>query len=62
MIEKVISGLFYFWVFELHDNKASHTLLIKEFMGNLNKDTVAKSGRGFRTRIEAVVGGKRRFF
>ncbi len=56
MIEKVISGLFYFLVFELHDNKASHTLLIKEFMGNLNKDT------GARTKIEAVVGGKRRFF
>jgi hypothetical protein len=47
---------------ELHVNKASHntvaSLVVKvnEVMGNLNKDTVAKAcGRGFRTKIEAVV-------
>jgi hypothetical protein len=34
---------------------------IKELMGNLDKDTVAKAYGGFRIKIEAV-GGKRRFF
>ncbi len=48
-------------VFELHVNKASHNTVtslvmkIKELMGNLDKDTVAKACRGFRTRFEAVV-------
>jgi hypothetical protein len=48
-------------VFELHFNKASHNTVpslvmkIKELMGNLDKDTVAKAYRGFRTKIEAVV-------
>jgi hypothetical protein len=48
-------------VFELHVNKASHNTIasmlvkIKELMGNLDKDTMAKSCCGFRTKIEAMV-------
>jgi hypothetical protein len=35
---------------------------IKELMGNLDKDTVAKAYRGFRTKIEAVVEVNGNFF
>jgi hypothetical protein len=55
-------------VFELHVNKAHHNTVaslmttIKEVMGNLDKDTVAKPCRCFRTRIEAVVKAKGDFF
>ena len=35
---------------------------IKELMGNLDKDTVAKAYRGFRTKIEAVVEVNGDFF
>jgi hypothetical protein len=35
---------------------------IKEVMGNLDKDTVAKACHCFRTRIEAVVETKGDFF
>jgi hypothetical protein len=54
-------------VFELHFNKAHHNTIaslvvtIKEVMGNLDKDTVAKACRCFRTRIEAVVVANRDF-
>ena len=55
-------------VFELHVNKASHNTVtslmmkIKEMMGNLDIDTVAKACRGFRTRFEAVVEVNGDFF
>jgi hypothetical protein len=54
-------------VFELHVNKAHHNTIaslvvtIKELKGNLDKDTVAKACRCFRTRIEAVVEANRDF-
>jgi hypothetical protein len=54
-------------VFELHVNKAHHNtiaslvVMIKEVMGNLDKDTVAKASRCFRTRIEVVVEANRDF-
>jgi hypothetical protein len=35
---------------------------IKEVMGNLNKDTVAKACRGFSTRFEVVVEVNGDFF
>ncbi len=55
-------------VFELHVNKAHHSTVaslmatIKELMGILNKETVAKACRSFQTRIEAVVEANRDFF
>ncbi len=55
-------------VFELHVNKAHHNTVatlvvtIKEVMGNLDKDTVAKPCRCIRTRIEGVVEAKGDFF
>ncbi len=55
-------------VFELHVNKAHHNTIaslvvtIKEVMGNLDKDTVAKACRCFRIRIAAVVEANRDFF
>ncbi len=55
-------------VFELHINKAHHNTAaslmatIKELMGNLDKDTVAKACHSFQTRIEAVVEANRVFF
>jgi hypothetical protein len=36
--------------------------MIKELMGNLDKDTVAKACCSFQTRIEAVVKANRDFF
>ncbi len=54
--------------FELHDNKAPHmtvtsmVIKIKKLMGNLDKDTVAKACRCFRTRFEAVVEVNGDFF
>jgi hypothetical protein len=47
--------MFNFGRFELHVNKASDNTVtslmvkIKEVMGNLDKDTLAKACRGFRT-------------
>jgi hypothetical protein len=55
-------------VFELHVNKAHHNTVaslmvtIKEVMGNLDNDTVAKACRCFRTKIEAVAVAKGNFF
>ena len=55
-------------VFELHVIKAHHNTVtslmatIKELKGNLDKDTVAKACRCFRTKIEAVVEAKGDFF
>jgi len=53
---------YYVWgVCELHVNKAPHNTVeslvakIKEVMGNLDRDTVEKACRRFRSRIEAVV-------
>ncbi len=53
---------YYVWgVCELDVNKAPHNTVeslvakIKEVMGNLDRDTVAKACRRFRSRIEAVV-------
>ncbi len=54
--------------FELHVNKAHHNIVaslvvtIKEVLGILDKDTVAKACRCFRTIIEAVVETKGDFF
>jgi hypothetical protein len=55
-------------VFELHVNKAHHNTIaslvvtIKEVMDNLDKDTMTKACRCFRTRIEAVVEANRDLF
>jgi hypothetical protein len=55
-------------VFELHVIKALHNtiaslvLTVKEEMGNFDTDTVAKTCRCFRTRIEVVVEANRDFF
>ncbi len=55
-------------VFEFHVNKAYHNTFaslmatIKEVMGNLDKDTVAKACRCFRARIEELVEAKGDFF
>jgi hypothetical protein len=35
---------------------------IKELMGNLDKDTLAKASHGFHTKIQAAVEIKRWFF
>jgi hypothetical protein len=54
--------------FELHVNKAHHIIIvslvvtIKEMMGNLDMDTVAKACRCFRTRIEVAVEANGDFF
>ncbi len=53
---------------EFHVSKAHHNTIaslvvtIKEVMGNLDKDTVAKACRCFRTRFEEVVEANRDFF
>ncbi len=55
-------------VFELHVIKALHNTIaslvvtVKEMMGNFDTDTVAKTCRCFRTRIEVVVEANRDFF
>jgi hypothetical protein len=36
-----------------HNTVASLVVKLNEVMGNLNKDTVAKACRGFRTKMEA---------
>jgi hypothetical protein len=48
-------------VLEFLNNEASHNTFpslvvkIKELMGNLDKDTVAKASHGFHTKIETIV-------
>ncbi len=55
-------------IFELHVIKAHHNTIaslvvtVKEVMGNLDTDTVAKTCRCFPTRIEVVVEANRDFF
>ncbi len=55
-------------VFKLHVNKAHHNTIaslvvrFKEVMVNLDKDTVAKACRCFRTRIEGLVEANRDLF
>ncbi len=55
-------------VFELHVIKALHNTIaslvvtVKEMMGNFDTDTVAKTCRCFRTKIEVVVEANRDFF
>jgi hypothetical protein len=55
-------------VFELHVNKVHHIIItslmatIKEVMGNLDTDTVAKACHCFRTRTEVVVEANGDFF
>ena len=55
-------------VFELHVIKAHHNTVtslvvtVMEMMGNFDTDTVAKTCRYFRTRIEVVVEANRDFF
>ncbi len=46
----------------LHNTIASLVVTVKEMMGNFDKDTVAKTCRCFRTRIEVVVEANRDFF
>jgi hypothetical protein len=55
-------------VFELHVDKAHHIIIaslvvtIKDVLGNLDTDTVAKACHCFRTRIEFVVEANSDFF
>jgi hypothetical protein len=46
----------------LHNTVDSLVAKIKEVMGNLDRDTLAKACRRFRTRLEAVVEGNGDFF
>ncbi len=56
-------GVFELLVIKAYRNTvASLVVTIKEVMGNLDKDTVPKACRCFRTRIEAVVEANRDFF
>jgi hypothetical protein len=56
-------GVFELLVITAHHNIiASLVVTIKEVMGNLNTDTLAKACRCFRTRIQVVVGANRDFF
>jgi hypothetical protein len=56
-------GVFELHVIKAHNNTfASLVVMMKEVMGNFDKDIVAKACQCFQTRIEVVVEANRDFF